>query len=201
MKNIGLRWRRSVSNLAVLLALSCPPAIWAQTSSSGTVSGEVTDKQGAKVPGVEIELFDPTTNISIKTATNEAGRFIVPNVEPRKYRITFTKAGFSTRRIDAEDVQVGQITSINEVLEIGTLSTVVEVTESPGAELQTVNATVGTTVSGPTLTYLPIFGSDASSLAIYQPGVSPTGAVAGAEYDQNTFQLDAVTTPTTWTAA
>ena len=40
------------------------------------------------------------------------------------------------------------------------------------------------------MTYLPIFGSDVSSLAIIQPGVSPEGAVAGAMYDQNTFQLD-----------
>ena len=43
---------------------------------------------------------------------------------------------------------------------------------------------------GDSLIYLPIFGSDASSLAIFQPGVSPEGAVAGAMYDQNTFQLD-----------
>src|SRR5207248_937348 len=31
---------------------------------------------------------------------------------------------------------------------------------------------------------------EASSLAIFQPGVSPEGSVAGAMYDQNTFQLD-----------
>ena len=38
--------------------------------------------------------------------------------------------------------------------------------------------------------YLPNLGRDASTLAIFQPGVSPEGSVAGAMYDQNTFQLD-----------
>jgi hypothetical protein len=181
---------RSVWSTITLAALLCAAPAWAQNSSSGTISGQVTDQQGSAIPGVDVIIVDPTTNIETKTTTNQVGRFDFINVEPRKYRITFSKTGFTTRRIAEQDVQVGQVTTVNAILEIGSLSTVVEVTSAPGAELQTVNATVGTTVSGASLTYLPIFGSDVSSLAIYQPGVSPEGAVAGAMYDQNTFQLD-----------
>src|SRR5581483_9147381 len=76
------------------------------------------------------------------------------------------------------------------VLEVGSVSNVVEVTAAPGAELETTNATVGTTLSGDSLVYLPNLSREASSLAIFQPGVSPEGSVAGAIYDQNTFQLD-----------
>jgi hypothetical protein len=64
------------------------------------------------------------------------------------------------------------------------------VTAEAGAELQTLSSTVGTTISGPSLVLLPNLGRDASSLAIFQPGVSPGGMVAGAMSDQNTFQLD-----------
>ena len=183
-------WGRSLGSIIISLALVCATSVRAQTSSSGTVSGEVTDKQGAPIPGVQVEILDPSTKISTTSTTNDAGRYQFNNVEPRRYTVTFTKTGFTTNRLAEEDVQVGQVLTINSVLDVGAVSTVVEVTTAPGAELQTVNATVGTTVSGASLTYLPIFGSDASSLAIYQPGVSPTGAVAGAEYDQNTFQLD-----------
>ena len=171
-----------------MLAVSSVSAL--AQSSSGTVSGQVTDQQGASMPGVDIKLTDPATNITLTTKTNDAGRFIMVNVNPGTYDITFSKTGFSTRKVDKQAVNVAEILTINASLEVGQVSNVVEVTTSPGAELQTVNATVGTTVSGPSLTYLPIFGSDASSLAIYQPGVSPEGAVAGAMYDQNTFQLD-----------
>ena len=174
--------------MAMLLSL-CSVSL-AQSSASGTVSGQVTDQQGAAVPGVDIKLTDPSTNITLTTKSNDAGRFIIANVSPGAYDITFSKAGFSTRKVNKQDVKVADILNINAILEVGQVSTVIEVTTAPGAELQTINATVGTTVSGASLTYLPIFGSDASSLAIYQPGVSPEGAVAGAMYDQNTFQLD-----------
>jgi hypothetical protein len=174
--------------IAMLLAL-CSVSAWGQ-SSSGTVAGQVTDQQGLAIAGVDVGLTDPSTNITLTTKSNDAGRFIVANVSPGTYNITFAKAGFSTRKVDRQAVQVAEILTLNAILEVGQVTNVVEVTSSPGAELQTVNATVGTTVSGPSLTYLPIFGSDASSLAIYQPAVSPEGAVAGAMYDQNTFQLD-----------
>src|SRR5450432_1651252 len=175
--------------VAMLLAL-CGGSALAQSSASGTVAGQVTDQQGAAMPGVDIKLTDLSTNTVLTTKSNEAGRFIVSNIDPGAYDITFTKPGFSTRKVDRQNARVAEILNVNATLEIGQVTSVIEVSTTPGAELQTVNATVGTTVSGPSLTYLPIFGSDASSLAIYQPGVSPEGSVAGAMFDQNTFQLD-----------
>jgi hypothetical protein len=173
-----------------LLTVFAGITAFAQSSASGTVSGQVTDQQGTPMPGVDISVTDPSTNISLKTASNGAGRYIIVNVKPGTYNITFGKTGFSTRKVDRQSVNVGEILNLNATLEVGQVTSVVEVSTSQGAELQTVNATVGTTVSGPSLTYLPIFGADASSLALYQPAVSPEGAVAGAMYDQNTFQLD-----------
>ncbi len=175
--------------VAMLLTL-CSVSALAQTASSGTVQGQVTDQQGAVIPGVEIKLTDPATNLTLTATTNEVGRYIITNVPPATYNLSFTKSGFNARRINQQAVQVSEILTANAVLEVGAVSNVVEVSGTAGAELQTINSTVGTTVAGASLTYLPIFGSDASSLAIYQPGVSPGGQVAGAMYDQNTFQLD-----------
>ena len=178
---------------AMLPAL-CSFTAMAQNSSSGTVAGQITDQQGAAIPGVEIQILKPATSTTLKTTSNDAGRFIVSNVSPGSYNITMSKAGFSTRKVFNQDVNVGEILNMNAVLEIGAVTNVVEVTSSPGAELQTVNASVGTTVSGPSLTYLPIFGSDASSLAIYQPGVSPEGAVAGECFGCNEVHILQFTT-------
>jgi len=174
----------------IMLLAFCGVYALAQSSASGTVAGQVTDQQGAAMPGADVSLIDPSTNITLKTATNSSGRFIIVNVNPGTYNVTFGKAGFSTKKIDKQAVNVSEILTLNTTLEVGQVTNVVEVSESPGAELQTINSTVGTTVSGPSLLYLPIFGADSSSLALYQPGVSPEGAVAGAMYDQNTFQLD-----------
>jgi hypothetical protein len=182
---------RPFFGLALCLgALSYISPVWAQSSSSGTISGQVTDQQGSVVVGAEVKIADPTTNIATKVLSNDAGRYIFVNVEPGKYSVAFSKTGFSTRRVAEADVQVGQVLTVNAVLEVGAVTSIVEVTSAPGAELQTVNATVGTSLSGPSLIFLPILGADISSLAIFQPGVSPEGASAGAMYDQNTFQLD-----------
>lgn len=184
------RYKSHLVIAAALLSALGSGAAWAQSSASGTVTGQISDQQGAAIPGVDISLTDPSTNITLKSVTNGSGRFIISNVNPGSYNITIARTGFSTRKIDKQDVKVAEVLAINATLQVGQVTNVVEVTSSPGAELQTVNSTVGTTVSGPSLTYLPIFGADSSSLALYQPGVSPEGSVAGAMYDQNTFQLD-----------
>jgi hypothetical protein len=187
---MNLSRRLSQTFIAAGMLLATGNSLSAQSSASGTVSGQIADQQGSAVPGVDISLTDPATGITLKTTTNGSGRYIISNVNPGSYNITISKTGFSTRRIDKQAVNVAEVLTLNATLEVGQVTNVIEVSSSPGAELQTVNSTIGTTVSGPSLTYLPIFGSDASSLALYQPGVSPQGAVAGAMYDQNTFQLD-----------
>ena len=185
-------WRRAYLALFVTTMLQFYGSFeaLAQSATSGTVEGAVTDQQGAKIAGASVKLINHATNTELTTKSNDAGRYLFVNVEPGNYDVTFTMSGFSVQKVARQDVLVGQVLTVNTALQVGQINSVVEVTSGSGAELQTVNATVGTTVSGPSLTYLPIFGSDSSSLALIQPGVTPNGAVAGAMYDQNTFQLD-----------
>jgi hypothetical protein len=171
--------------MALLSVIGMP--IWAQTT---TVSGEVTDPTNAAVAGTVVNLTDVSTKQVLTTATNDAGRYIFVSVAPGDYSITFSKTGFSTRKIDKQHVEVGLALTLNAVLELGSTSTVVEVTTVAGAELQTMNATVSSTLRGDSLELLPNLGRDASSLWLNQPGVSPEGSVAGAVFDQNTFRLD-----------
>lgn len=163
---------------------------WPQSSSTGTISGQVTDPTNAAIAGAEISLTDVSTNAAQKTNSNDAGRYTFVNVAPGIYNLAVSKAGFSTFRAEAQKVDVGQVLTINPRMEVGSTSTTVEVSAMVGAELQTTNATVGQTLTGQSLIFLPNLGRDASSFAVLQPGVTPGGAVAGAMYDQNTFQLD-----------
>ncbi len=175
--------------LAVMLVFGVFGA-WAQSTATGTVSGQVTDAQKAAVAGTEVKLVDTSTNTALTTVSNDNGRYIFLNVNPGNYNISFNKPGFSVYQATNQPVNVGQVLTINARLEVGSTTTTVEVTSVVGAELQTTNATVGTTLTGTSLLNLPNVGRDASTFAIFQPGVSPEGSVAGAMYDQNTFQLD-----------
>jgi len=179
----------SVISLGLFMGLAITPA-WSQSTASGTVSGQVTDAQKAAVAGTEIKITDNATARTLSTTSNDTGRYIFLNVTPGSYNMTFSKPGFSVYQVNNQAVVVGQVLTINAALTVGATTTTVEVTSVVGAELQTTNATVGTTLTGTSLLNLPNIGRDASTFAILQPGVSPEGSVAGAMYDQNSFSLD-----------
>jgi hypothetical protein len=173
---------------SLLLAFSSVPA-WAQ-AATGTIAGVVADPSGAAVVNAEVAIIDPSTNSSLNTKTNEVGRYIFANVSPGTYDLTVVATGFTQSKIAAQKVDVGESLTLNVTLQVGATSTVVEVQAAAGAELQTLNATIGSTIRNDQLQLLPNLGRDASSLSVLQVGVSLAGNVAGAATDQNGFQLD-----------
>ncbi len=174
---------------ALFLAL-CATSAWGQTSTAGTVSGQVTDEQNAAVPGTEVKLLDLTTNAAQTTVTNDAGRYIFSQVNPGTYNVSFTKQGFAQYEVNRQAVEIGMVLTLNAKLKVGTTSTTVEVTAASGAELQTMNATVGNTLNGESLLKLPNLGRDVTSMAVLQPATTPTGFTAGSYQDSNTYTLD-----------
>ena len=184
--------KRSLTSVAALVAaalLSSVP-VWAQATSSASISGLVTDQSQAAIPGAEVVLLDPSTNQSQTAKSNGSGRYIFVGLKSGSYTFTVTKDGFSKFKVDAVPVEIGSSVTINAVLQVGSTTTTVEVTASAGVELVTTNAAVGTTLSGQTLQDLPNMGRDVSTLAVLQPGTTLGGYTAGAYNDQNTYQID-----------
>ena len=74
-----------VSAVAVMLCLTF--AALAQTQTTGTVEGTVTDPNGAVVPGVTVTLSGPNL-IRPQTATSDAdGYYRFASVPPGRYSI------------------------------------------------------------------------------------------------------------------
>src|SRR5579884_2811957 len=132
--------------LAIVLGFSTPSA-WAQTSASGAVSGQVTDPQGAAIAGAEVKILDASTSTTQTTTSNDVGRYNFATVAPGTYDLTVTHPGFTQAKVAAQKVDVGQSLILNVTLELGTTSTIVEVKATAGAELQTLNATIGETIT------------------------------------------------------
>ena len=183
--------------IGVLLSLSALPA-QAQTASSGSITGQVSDPQGASVPGADVTLTDTGTNTKQSATTNDSGRYNFPVIHPGVYDILVSKSGFKVAKMAQQKVSIGLVLTVNVTLEVGSLAETVVVTSSPlGSELQTANATVGNTINLKQLELLPNLGRDATSLLALQPGVTAANAagqgggfVAGAYNDQNTFTID-----------
>ncbi len=162
----------------------------AQSAATGAVSGQVKDAQGGTIPGADVKLTDTDTKSPRTTSTNEAGRYSFNSIPPGTYDLAVSKPGFTLAEVKAQKVEVGQGLTLDVELAIGATTTTVEVTASAGAELQTINATVGSTLSGDSLLLLPNLGRDATSLATLQVGVTPSGQTAGTQSDQGAFHLD-----------
>ena len=179
--------------LAVLLFLvicvgTSLPA-WAQSLSTGTVAGSVIDPTGAVVSGANVTLTNTSTNVASTASTNASGRYTFVDVSPGIYNVAITKEGFETTKTAHQEVKVGSLLTLNLALRLGRATEVVEVT-TVGNELQTMNATVGNTVTSLAIDNLPSLGRDVSTFVELQPGVSPAGSVAGAVMDQSYFSLD-----------
>ncbi len=183
--------KRSLFGIGFLLCLLAlaPSALFSQSASTGTVQGTVTDPSGAAVAGATITLTDKATSTTRAASTNENGRFILVDVPAGTYDFTVSKQGFRISRLTGQTVNVGSALTLNVALEVGSVSESVEVTAT-NAELQTLNATVGNTISGVALDSLPSISRDAATFFTLQPGVAPDGSVAGVAMDQNSFQLD-----------
>lgn len=191
-KRMGVSLILFASFLALLFCLFAisPGVALAQSSNSGTLSGVVVDPSKAIVPGATVTMTNVATNAARTTTTTKSGQYVFAFVDPGTYNVSVSKAGFKTAVVTNQIVQVGLQTNVNITLEVGTASTTVEVTSTPGAELQTLSPTVGTTLSGAIIINLPNTSRDASTLAVLQPGQNINGATGGAETDQNSFQLD-----------
>jgi len=167
----------------------CSHSAWAQTAGTGQVVGTVTDPTGAAISGATVTLTDTTTNSTRTATTNEGGRYIFPNVVPGKYSVTISKNGFRQAKFADKEVVVGESRTFDAKMELGSATESIEVVAT-NTELQTMNATVGNTITGVALESLPGLGRDVSTFVTLQPGVAPDGSVAGANQDQNSFQLD-----------
>ena len=175
--------------LLIYTCLLTPLGAIAQTAGTGQVLGQIVDRSGAPIAAATVTLTDVGTNISRTAVTNDAGRYSFPNVEPGKYSVAINKSGFRQTKLFDQQVVVGETRTFDVTLEIGLQTETIEVSAT-NTELQTTNATVGNTITGIALESLPSIARDVSTFVELQPGVAPDGSVAGAIYDQNSFQLD-----------
>ncbi len=113
--------------------------------SKGSISGSVTDPQGAVVLGASIKATSKDTNQEYTAETDSSGLFRLSLLPPGTYRLEIAKQGFRKTVLDNIEVAVGADRGLAPIrLEIGEVSATVEVTSvSPlieSTEAQITNA-------------------------------------------------------------
>jgi len=188
MTQFRQRWT-IVLLLAVLFISAGLPRAHGQATNTGTVVGQIADPSGALIPDTKIMLMDAGAGITLYSVSNDEGKYIFPNVPPGTYTLIATKPGFSTTKSAGLLVNVSTQLTMNLTMKVGASTETVQV-QVLGTELQTLNSTVGQTIPQEAIDSLPSLNHDVNTFTTMQPGVDPTGSVAGAVNDQSTFLLD-----------
>ena len=138
-----------------------------------TVSGTVTDAQGAVIPGAQVEVRNLETNASVSTVSNEAGSYVAPFVPPGRYSVSVSRDGFKRAVRDNVELRVGDRLRIDFQLEIGVVAE--QVTVSASAELlETTTASKGQVIDSTKVRDLPLLGRNPFLLAAISAGVQYT---------------------------
>jgi hypothetical protein len=160
----------------MLLALltGVPNAAFAQEAGSGTITGAITDASGATVPSVAVTVRNTGTGVEHKTETSDAGVYTVPFLQPGHYEVQMSKTGFATMLRKDLSLQVGQILTINQAMEVKSTQEEVTVTAAPPI-VDTEKTDVSQVISESAVDNLPIAGRRWDSFVLLTPNVTTDG--------------------------
>lgn len=158
----------AAAGIAGLVNFIAVPQAQAQTTTTGSIAGVVTDPSGAVVPDVKITLKNPSRGAEQDTKTTREGTYRFDLLLPGKYSLTASARNFQTvvRQID---VVVGQVATADFQLSLGAATTTVEVS-AQAPLLQTEGGNLTSTINETQAANIPNPGNDLTYMAQIAPG-------------------------------
>ncbi|HEU4386838.1 MAG TPA: TonB-dependent receptor [Blastocatellia bacterium] len=124
----------------------------------GSLTGNVTDQQGAVVSGAKVEIQNVGTGASKTVTTDERGSYLVSDLQPGVYKVTISASSFKTLEHTDVRVDANTIRRVDAELQASGVSETISVT-AQSAPLQTDRADVNFTQPARQVNDLPLFGS------------------------------------------
>ncbi len=157
--------------VALLLAVAFHgQELRAQTQTTGEITGVVSDPSGAAVAQAKVVLKDNSKGTTATAETNKDGVYHFQLLTPSSYTVSVTSTGFEEAKRTL-NVALGQVTTGDIQLTIGSASTTVTVAGEAEPLLQTENGNVATTFNQQQLSAIPNPGNDLTAFVQTAPGV------------------------------
>ena len=178
--NITRSWRpRSRwywGGLAILLAILLGSTPWSNAqiaTTTATLSGVVSDPQGAVVPKAALTLTSSEKGITRTSITDDGGRYSFNQLPPGAYSLTIKAKGFEAYEQTGMALDAAETAVQNVALTIGSETVSVTVT-SDVSLLNTENANVATDIDGKQIVELPLNVRNVYGLATLNSSVQNT---------------------------
>jgi outer membrane receptor protein involved in Fe transport len=160
--------------LVVLLAVAmsaAPSSLFAQGSTTQTLSGTIVDTTGAVIPGADVSAKHNGTGVVNTAVSNSEGLFSIPSLPIGTYTVSVTLQGFKTVIINNVVLTSSAPANVKATMEIGGVTEQVTVA-STSEIVQTQSSTVSQTINTTQITKLPITSRSAMDFVNMLPGVT-----------------------------
>jgi hypothetical protein len=170
-------------------------AAYAQT---GSITGVVSDASGGAVPDTAVTARNLATAAVRTATTDQSGVYTIPNVLVGRYEVSFQKTGFDKLQFQNVQLTVAQTLTLNGTLNLGAVSTAVEVAGNTVPTVDLADAQISNVVDQRRITELPLITRDPYQLVLLSPGAQQVNSglggfsVNGQRERNNNFLLDGV---------
>ena len=170
-----------------ILALALAGGAPAQTTS-GLITGTVTDSSGAVIPDARVELTNQATGVQRQATTDGSGYYSVPELQPGVYDVSVSKQGFATEKLANVHLEVNQSEALNFKMSVSASTQTVSV-NADVTQINTTSATQAEVVGNTAIVELPLNGRQFNQLTLLTPGAVPL--IQGGQQGAFTVKLGA----------
>jgi hypothetical protein len=165
--------RISATAALAFLLIACGIASVSAQTFQGGLRGAVKDAQGV-IPGATVTLVNEDTGVARDTATNTAGEFSFPAVDPAAYAVRVSVQGYKTFERKGMRIGTQQFVTLDITLEVGAIEETITVT-AQAPLIETSNASTGNVIESTTLASLPSVGRNVFLMTNTVPTVVRSG--------------------------
>ena len=156
--------------ISVFALVSLSKALNAQSTTTGGLTGVVTDPSGALVPDAIVELKDNRKGDTQSTRTNDEGEYLYSFLRPGGYVLTVTHPGFRAKS-QILYTALGPPGTLNIQLELESAPGVTVIVTDEVPLLKGEDGDASTTISQLQISQVPNPGNDLTYVAQIAPGV------------------------------
>jgi carboxypeptidase family protein len=192
-------WKKALRSLAGALCLltALATAGAAQTVTTGSLAGVVTDVQGGALPGATVVATHTPTGTVYEAVTDGEGRFNMLNLRVGPYSVAVAMSGFKKEEQKDVPVTLGEQRSVEFKLPIESITETVEVV-GLSSLIDSSRAGTADNVSTRAIETLPTISRNIVDIARSSPYFNPAGlnedplalSVAGRNNRYNNLQID-----------
>lgn len=167
-----------ICKIMILVMLTGIRIINAQTITA-TVSGTVSDANGALVPGANVTVTSIETGLSKSSIANSEGRYVVTFLQPGGYNIKIEKQGFAEQTVTNLKLEIGQNATLDVTLQVSGTKAEVVIEGDTVPLLQTESSALDTTIENKLVEDLPSGERSVLAFVNLVPGAIDGGFAQG----------------------